>query len=62
MADFTCRIGNPDEIGDVDHVRFVRAFNTTWSAKSDGDLVMEHRLIPDDSVDPGFPGPVRTRV
>lgn len=39
MADFTCCTEIPTivEIGDVDHVRFVRAFNTTWSAKSDRD-------------------------
>lgn len=39
MADFACRTEIPTivEIDDVDHVRFVRAFNTTWSAKSDRD-------------------------
>lgn len=57
--------GKPDEIveiGDVNHMRFIRAFNTTWSVKSDGDLVMEYRLISDDrlrlSGDSGFTDPV----
>jgi len=42
------------EIDDVDHVRLVRAFNTTQSAKLDEDLVTEYHLIPDDSTDPGL--------
>lgn len=60
MADFTCRTEIPTivEIGDVDHVRFVRAFNTTVVGEADRDLMMEYRLISDDSGDPGFTGPV----
>lgn len=46
------------EIDDVDHVRLVRAFNTTQSAKLDGNLVTEYHLIPVDSTNPGLTGPL----